>query len=137
MKSPVEQMRAVVEAAERSGIDANAYHFLMRALNHTLLMVGERRHVTGRELIDGFKDLLRKECGHAAPWLLERWGIREALDVGRIVFDLIELGLLARRPEDSMDDFREGLDPATDFPDSDDAEIHWEFLPIYSGGEMQ
>ena len=38
--------------------------------------------------------------------VLNRWDIRTTLDFGRIVFSLVEHGLLAVTPEDNLEDFR-------------------------------
>ena len=42
--------------------------------------------------------------------VLERWGIQGTEDVGEVVFNLIDIGLLSRRPEDSRMDFADGFD---------------------------
>ena len=129
-----EQYKGVIMAAEKSGLDPEAYRFVMRALGHTFEMLGEKRHVTGRELVDGFRDLLRRECREMSPWLLRQWGVKTSIDIGRIVFDLIELKVLSKRDEDTIEDFREGLDASTDFSDPEEVSIDWRLMPISSEG---
>ena len=40
-----------------------------------------------------------------ASTVLDYWGITSTEDLGRIVFLLIEVGLLARQPSDKLEDF--------------------------------
>lgn len=44
----------------------------------------------------------------AAVW--RSWGVRETIDWGRIVFLLVEEGMLNRQETDSIEDFRAGFD---------------------------
>ena len=45
-----------------------------------------------------------------AKTVLEHWGIKETLDFGKIVFALVEIGLMRKTNEDSLDDFKEIYD---------------------------
>jgi len=63
------------------------------------------RHISGRELAGGVRDLAIERFGPMARTVLEHWGIRRTEDVGEIVFALVECGILIKRDEDSMDDF--------------------------------
>ena len=40
-----------------------------------------------------------------APTVLGHWGIASTADLGRMVFTLIDVGLLARQPSDKPEDF--------------------------------
>jgi uncharacterized repeat protein (TIGR04138 family) len=94
----------------------NAYYFVLDALDHTMVVLGrqaksgEERHVGGRELLDGIKEIAATEFGPMAPEVFRQWGIRETGDFGEIVFNLIDGGLLSRRPQDSRLDFADGFD---------------------------
>jgi uncharacterized repeat protein (TIGR04138 family) len=99
-----------------------AYAFVMGALQHTVERLGERRHVTGQELLTGVRDLARERFGMMAPAVFSAWGIRKTEDFGRIVFNLVEAKVLSKRPEDTIDDFREGFDFATAFEPEYDLE---------------
>ncbi len=92
-----------------------AYRFVMAALEHTVREAGERRHVSGQELLEGIRDLGRDRFGMMAPAVFNAWGISETEDFGRVVFNLVEAGVLSKRDEDSVDDFRDGFDFATAF----------------------
>ena len=91
-----------------------AYHFVREGLSYTANMVfGEGdtmseldRHVTGQELCLGLKNYAVDQWGMLAPVVLECWGIRRSEDFGRIVFAMIDAGLMSRRPDDALEDFR-------------------------------
>lgn len=63
------------------------------------------RHVSGRQLCWGLRDYALQRWGMLAKAVLDSWGIRETLDFGRIVFGFIDLELMQKQPEDSMNDF--------------------------------
>jgi len=90
-----------------------AYGFLMGALAATVQQLPEerlddplRRHLSGRELLDGLVRIARQEFGALAPTVFDEWGVRSGEDVGEMVFQLVHLGQLSARPEDTLDDFR-------------------------------
>ena len=94
-----------------------AYGFVVAALGRTVEDLPaerrddpDRRHLTGRELLDGVVRLARREFGVLAATVFREWGVVGSEDVGRIVFALVESGQLAARPEDRIDDFRDGED---------------------------
>jgi uncharacterized repeat protein (TIGR04138 family) len=42
--------------------------------------------------------------------ILEEWGIRSCHDFGEIVFNMVEVGLLAKTDKDTREDFKDGYD---------------------------
>ncbi|MEM7205231.1 MAG: Minf_1886 family protein [Planctomycetota bacterium] len=94
----------------------NAYYFLLDALDHTLVhygkdqLTGEDRHVGAKELLNGVRDLAAEHFGAMASFVFRQWGVRSSEDFGEIVFNLVDAGLLSRRPEDSRLDFVGGFD---------------------------
>lgn len=88
----------------------DAYIFVMEALEFTVSSLEERRHVSGRELLDGIVGFSRLQFGMLAFSVLESWGIRATDDFGAIVFHLVEAGILARQESDSLDDFDDVFD---------------------------
>ena len=94
----------------------NAYYFVLDALDYTMThfgrdqLTGEDRHVGGRELLVGIKEYAAEQFGPMAAMVFERWGVRDASDFGEIVFNLIDVELLSRRPCDSRLDFVDGID---------------------------
>ena len=82
-----------------------AYLFVLAALEHCQANLTERRHITGRELASACRDLALERYGVMARLVLEHWGVRETIDIGDIVFTLVDTGLLISQPHDSRDDF--------------------------------
>lgn len=103
------------ETDERYGREA--FVFVIAALNATVQELPVirrhdpvRRHLSGQELLHGIVRLARDEFGEMASVVFREWGIRRGEDVGNIVFHLVGRGQLSARPEDSIEDFRIGLD---------------------------
>lgn len=63
------------------------------------------RHVSGRDLCNGLRDYALSRWGLLAPSVLRCWGVRETKDFGRMVFALVEKGVLQKQPEDRIEDF--------------------------------
>lgn len=105
--------------------DTAAYFFLKDALDFTLKRTreegGEERHVSGPELLAGFRDFALQEFGPMAGTLLTEWGLQTCSDVGEMVFHLIEEGMFGKQDSDSKEDF----DGLFDF----DAAFRQPFLP--------
>lgn len=71
---------------------------------------GDKRHVSGRELLEGFRDYLLQEYGPMSATLLRDWGITNCREVGEIVFLFIEHGVFGKQDSDTLDDFDEIYD---------------------------
>jgi len=97
-----------------------AYRFIYEALDYTVQHLGQRRHVTGRELCDGIRGFALEQFGMMAPEVFREWGITRTDDFGEIVFALVENGLLGRTEQDTRDDFRAVFDFETAFIDDFD-----------------
>ncbi|MBP7276249.1 MAG: hypothetical protein KBA51_08615 [Kiritimatiellae bacterium] len=94
---------------------ADAYGFVREALDFTLKDLGadrpgHRRHISGKELLDGFRRLALREFGPMALRVLESWGLRRTEDVGVIVFHLVDAGVLGKTPSDSAEEFENRFD---------------------------
>jgi uncharacterized repeat protein (TIGR04138 family) len=63
------------------------------------------RHVTGRQLCHGLRDYAVAQYGLMARSVLLRWGIVRCEDFGRIVFAMVEAGMMRRTDDDQFDDF--------------------------------
>jgi uncharacterized repeat protein (TIGR04138 family) len=88
----------------------DAYAFVVEALEHTIRGIGVERHVSGAELVGGVCACAKGRFGLLAWTVLERWGIRSTGDVGAIVFQLIDAGVLSRQESDSRADFDDLFD---------------------------
>jgi uncharacterized repeat protein (TIGR04138 family) len=92
--------------AERKGAyRPEAYFWLLRALEFARRRFRRAGHVTGRELLEGTRLLALEEYGPMALEVFDHWGLSRSEDIGRMVFDLVEEGLLKRTEEDQIEDF--------------------------------
>ena len=98
-----------------------AYLFVLSALHHVLEQLDQPRHISGRELAEGARDLALHRFGPMARTVLEHWGIERTADLGEIVFALVEAGVLLKQDEDSPHDF----ESLYDFGDAFDADYPW------------
>jgi uncharacterized repeat protein (TIGR04138 family) len=71
---------------------------------------GQSRHLSGPELLEGMREFTLSEFGSMSLSVLKWWGITTTLDLGQIVFNLIEAGILAASPQDKLGDFEEVFD---------------------------
>lgn len=92
-----------------------AYSFVRQALDFGLNQIGQKRHISGQELVGFICEFARLKFGPLANFVFEEWGIRETLDFGHIVYDLIEQRVMAKQPEDSIEHFREVSDFRVEF----------------------
>jgi uncharacterized repeat protein (TIGR04138 family) len=90
-----------------------AYDFLCKALDYTVKGLkrenAEDRHVTGPELLQGFRDLALRDFGPMAWLVMQEWGIRRSEDVGAMVYQLINVSFFGKNETDSIDDFSDGV----------------------------
>jgi uncharacterized repeat protein (TIGR04138 family) len=111
-------LSAIVHDDGRYPIDA--YVFVTEALNYWQNFLAEKQaahHASGKELLEAFRQLALEKFGVTAKKVLAEWRIFRTEDVGEIVFAMVAANLLAKRPEDSREDFREGYDFAEAFPE--------------------
>lgn len=87
---------------------AQAYLFVLEALQRRMLLLDAPRHITGPELAGSVRDLALKRFGLLARTVLEHWGVSSTSDLGEIVFLLVDHGVLTKQDTDSREDF-EGL----------------------------
>jgi len=68
------------------------------------------RHVSGQDLSWGLRDYAIQQWGLLARTVLARWGITRTIDLGRIVFAMVDNGYMQKQPRDSVEDFRDVFD---------------------------
>ncbi len=106
---------------ERAGsYPIESFNFVREGLNHTVerallqheagLRAGglgnpDTHHVTGQQLCLGLRDYAILQYGMLAPAVLRHWNIVRTEDFGRIVYAMIEGGVMSRTKDDSVDDF--------------------------------
>ena len=82
-----------------------AYLFLLGTIEFLQSRLEVRRHVTAAELAWACRDFALEQYGLLAPVVLAHWGITRTDDLGRIVYTLVEVGLLVTQPGDHESDF--------------------------------
>jgi uncharacterized repeat protein (TIGR04138 family) len=95
-----------------------AYLFVLGTIEFLQTRLEVRRHVSGAELAWACRDFARQQFGLLAPVVLAHWGITRTEDIGRIVFTLVEVGLLVTQPGDAESDFQAVYQFADAFGDS-------------------
>ncbi|MEM9479522.1 MAG: Minf_1886 family protein [Verrucomicrobiota bacterium] len=98
-----------------SPFPADAYRFVRDSLRQSMKEIrrresGEERHVSGPELLEGFRRKMLKEFGPMSRSVLENWNIASTGDVGSIVFQLIEAGTFVGSRKDTREDFEDVFD---------------------------
>lgn len=93
-----------------SRFDPDAYLFLKESLDFTVNRAkeendGQNRHVTGPELLTGFREFVLEQFGPMGFTLLREWGIHQCSDVGEMVFLLIGEQVFGKQDSDTIDDF--------------------------------
>jgi uncharacterized repeat protein (TIGR04138 family) len=87
-----------------------AYLFVLSALEMCQAQLRARRHITGVELANACRELALDRYGLMARVVLEYWGISATVDIGDIVFTLVDLGFLLSQPQDTRDEFADVFD---------------------------
>jgi uncharacterized repeat protein (TIGR04138 family) len=98
-----------------SRFDPDAYFFLKEALDFTVKRAkeeneGENRHVSGPELLIGFRDFALEQFGPMASTLLREWGVQRCTHVGEMVFALIGEQVFGKQDSDTLEDFGDIFD---------------------------
>ena len=104
-----------------------AYEFLRSGLAHTVKMTkgattqfgdldDEDRHVSGQQLCLGLRDYATREYGLLAGAVLARWNVHRTDDFGKMVFALVDAGLMRKSDSDRLEDFQGVYDFTEAFP---------------------
>ena len=98
-----------------SNYSADAYYFLQEVLLQAVEKQrkssgGENKHVSGFELLESFRERMLKQFGPMSMTLLGEWGVSCTEDVGKMVFNLIEVGAFGKSKQDEEKDFVEVYD---------------------------
>ena len=68
------------------------------------------RHVTGKDLCLGLRDMAIERYGQLAPTVLRRMGLRRTADFGTLVYAMIDRGEMRISDDDTIGDFRDVYD---------------------------
>lgn len=121
-RSPEERLEDLLEEDPR--YPREAYTFIFESLDFTVrrkhgigpddpIPPSEDHHVTGQDLLDGIHGYAIDEFGCLAVTVFASWGLESSEDVGEIVFNLVEHGLMGRRDSDERTDFDGGYEGRT------------------------
>lgn len=92
-------------AAHDGRYHINAYRFVYEALDYSVKQLEKKRHISGRELLEGLKNLALEQFGALAIMVFDVWGVHKTADFGNIVFNLVEAEMMSRSEEDCREDF--------------------------------
>ena len=104
----IQTLLRIVEKDHRYPIEA--YYFVLEALFYTREKLKKEKHVTGRELLGGIKELALKRYGSMSKAVFEHWGVKKTIDFGNIVFNMVNEKILSQTEEDSLTDFKDIYD---------------------------
>jgi uncharacterized repeat protein (TIGR04138 family) len=108
------QVAALIACQRDPRFAPDAYGFLCDVLAHTVKMLGREeapdRHVSGPELLAGWRDLAVLEFGPLGHLVMREWGVQCSEDVGAMVFNFINIGYFGRSDTDRIEDFSDGVD---------------------------
>lgn len=112
----IEEKRIRTLALRDGRYSLEAFRFLFESLERAIRLAGKEeaegteRHLTGREVLAGMRAQGGDLFGPLAAQVWRSWGVRTTLDWGRIVFLLVDEGMLNRRDCDTIDEFRDVFD---------------------------
>ncbi len=129
--------------AKDSRYQAEAYEFIRNALNyaHDELGLGQidpddlaaameakgdlpdDAHLSGQELCEAIRQYSISQFGFMAKTVLNSWGLKETLDFGEVVYNLIDIGMMRKSASDSKEDFAGVYDFDSVFVDAFDIHI--------------
>ena len=67
----------------------------------------EARHVSGEQLCNAMRDLALERWGRLAQPVLAKWNIHATIDLGHMVYLLVNNSFMRKTDEDSVEDFRD------------------------------
>lgn len=115
--------KPLIQIAEAAGYPVDAFLFVQRGLDFTVKRIHgndpdptpyadededeipQSRHVSGQQLCMGLRDFAKREYGLLARGVLARWNILQSEDFGRIVFAMVDGGMMHKTDEDTIQDF--------------------------------
>ena len=115
--------KTLQQIVEETGVyPLEAFVFVQQGLGFTVKKLhGDNpdpdlnRHVSGTQLCEGLRDLALSQWGLLARTVLKRWNVTTTMDFGRIVFALVDNGVLRKTDEDTVDGFSNVYDFNTAF----------------------
>jgi uncharacterized repeat protein (TIGR04138 family) len=110
-----DELKSLEELAKDSGkYPVDAFNFVREGLKFTVTRQNqntqEEKHITGQDLCWGLRDFALKRWGLLASVVLHNWNISSTMDFGKIVFYMVDAGWMAKKEEDTINDFNDVYD---------------------------
>ena len=115
-----QQRKSIEQIVDEVGVyPCDAYQFIQDGLAFAVQRVHGQQarmnpkpstHVSGQQLCQGLREFALARWGLMSGTVLSYWGIRSTMDFGRIVFIMIENGILSKTDEDTIEDFHNVFD---------------------------
>ncbi|MEO0077665.1 MAG: Minf_1886 family protein [candidate division WOR-3 bacterium] len=99
----MELLQEIVERDKRYKLEA--YLLVNDGLQHSLRQLAVRRHISGSELLEGIRLLALERYGRMAKAVLNSWGLFTTDDIGNVVFNLVNAGLMSKTETDTIEEF--------------------------------
>jgi uncharacterized repeat protein (TIGR04138 family) len=98
-----------------SRYNEEAYYFIRDALDYATKTLkkprtGPQKHISGAELQNSIRDYAIREFGPMSLRVLNTWGLFSTEDIGEVVFNLVDSGILGKTEDDTRKDFANGYD---------------------------
>jgi uncharacterized repeat protein (TIGR04138 family) len=125
--------KKIIEGGIDTRYGIGVYEFVLGGIDFCAAKTGERRHLTGPELSKALLMLAHKQFGPMAKSVLRHWGVKTTNDFGCVVYNMIRVGILDKRPSDSLDDFNDLIDIDALFNVLESFQIDREYIRKLSG----
>lgn len=110
-RSPHELLQDLCRRDARYPLEA--YEFLYATLGFVQQRFKEQgqhagpgpNHVTGQQLAEGCRDLALQEFGLMARAVFRAWNVNRTDDIGEMIYNLIDTGLMSKTDADRKEDF--------------------------------
>lgn len=81
------------------------YGFVLAGLDFHRSKSEKEGHLDAHELVEAVSELARMKFGPMARSVLANWGVTESIHIGTIVYNLIEMDILTKTEDDTLEQF--------------------------------
>ncbi|MGQ9707820.1 MAG: Minf_1886 family protein [bacterium] len=91
--------------ANDSRYPLDAYLLVNDGLQYAHKVTGRKSPIAAQELLDAIRELMIQRYGLMAKAVLSSWGINSTDDIGQVVLNLVNAGLMLQEDTESVDKF--------------------------------